>query len=193
MKLCHEYGTEELASPNSDSYPKSTLVSNLTYTQALILLGIPEEEREEFIENHDVESMTKLELQQAVKDRDQAIQEKKDLQKNLDVKNSEITQLTAQTKSLEEQMNQCQAEKVQSSISKADEQFTIHRDVILNAWKELSQILSTLNKIDPKIKETYREQLHTMLQNLTKRMEVWPPIVTTNLSIKPTPGVKSSN
>jgi len=51
-------------------------VTNLTYTQALILLGIPEEERDEFIAEHDVESMTKLELQQAVKDRDQAIQEK---------------------------------------------------------------------------------------------------------------------
>ena len=56
-------------------------MTNLTNTQALILLRIPEEERDEFIAEHDVESMTKLELQQAVKDRDQAIQEKKDLQK----------------------------------------------------------------------------------------------------------------
>jgi len=101
MKLCQEYGTEQLALPDSGSNPKSTLVSILTYPQALILLGIPEEEREEFIEKHDVESMTKSELQQAVKDRDQAIQEKKDLQKDLDVKSSEITQLSAQAKSLE--------------------------------------------------------------------------------------------
>ena len=33
-------------------------MTNLTYTQALILLGIPEEERDEFIAEHDVESMT---------------------------------------------------------------------------------------------------------------------------------------
>jgi len=57
-----------LASPDSDGNPNSSLVTNLTYTQALILLGIPEEERDEFIAEHDVESMTKLELQQAVKD-----------------------------------------------------------------------------------------------------------------------------
>ncbi|EGW37931.1 hypothetical protein DOT_4197 [Desulfosporosinus sp. OT] len=37
-------------------------MANLTYTQALILLGIPEEERDEFIVEHDVESMTKLEF-----------------------------------------------------------------------------------------------------------------------------------
>ena len=39
---------------------------------ALILLGISKEEREEFIAEHDVESMTRVECQQAVKDRDQA-------------------------------------------------------------------------------------------------------------------------
>jgi len=38
--------------------------------------------------------MTKLELQQAVKDRVQAILEKKDLLKDLDLKSSEIAQLT---------------------------------------------------------------------------------------------------
>jgi|GEM_PF-3543427 len=61
----------DLGKQDSDGNPNSSLVTNLTYTQALILLGIPEEERDEFIAEHDVESMTKLELQQAVKDRDQ--------------------------------------------------------------------------------------------------------------------------
>ncbi|KJS89380.1 MAG: hypothetical protein JL57_07700 [Desulfosporosinus sp. BICA1-9] len=73
MQFCEKYGTKLLASSDSDGHPDSSLVTNLTYNQALILLGIPEEEREEFIAEHDVESMTKLELQQAVKDRDQAI------------------------------------------------------------------------------------------------------------------------
>jgi len=70
-------------------------VTNLTYTQ-LILLGILEEEREEFIAEHDVERMTRVELQQAVWDRDQAIQEKKDLQNNLDLKSRGNNQLTTQ-------------------------------------------------------------------------------------------------
>ncbi|ODA40902.1 Protein export cytoplasm protein SecA ATPase RNA helicase [Desulfosporosinus sp. BG] len=33
--------------------PNSSLVTNLTYTQALILHGIPEEERDEFSVEHD--------------------------------------------------------------------------------------------------------------------------------------------
>ncbi len=40
MQLWEEYGTKLLASPDSDSQPDSSLVTNLTYTQALILLGI---------------------------------------------------------------------------------------------------------------------------------------------------------
>ncbi|KUO71174.1 MAG: hypothetical protein APF81_20980 [Desulfosporosinus sp. BRH_c37] len=56
------------------------------------------------IAEHDVKSMTKLELQQAVKDREQAIQEKKDFQKDLNLKSSKIAQLTTQAKSLEKQV-----------------------------------------------------------------------------------------
>ncbi|TGE37143.1 DUF3102 domain-containing protein [Desulfosporosinus fructosivorans] len=45
---------------------------NMTYSQALILLAVPEEEREQFIAEMDIENMSVRELQKAVKDRDQA-------------------------------------------------------------------------------------------------------------------------
>jgi len=54
MQLCEEYGTKLFASPDSNGHPDSSLVTNLIYTQALILLGIPGKEREEFIGEHDV-------------------------------------------------------------------------------------------------------------------------------------------
>ncbi|EGW40236.1 hypothetical protein DOT_1881 [Desulfosporosinus sp. OT] len=110
MQLWDEYGTKLLASPDTYSHPDSSPVTNLTYTQALILLRIPEEELEEFIAERDMKSMTHLELQQALKDRDQAIQEKKDLQKDLTLKSRELAQLTTQTQSLEQQVNRLQAE-----------------------------------------------------------------------------------
>ncbi|HWQ43303.1 MAG TPA: DUF3102 domain-containing protein [Desulfosporosinus sp.] len=40
MQLCEEYEMKLLASPDSDGKPNSSLVTNLTYSQALILLGI---------------------------------------------------------------------------------------------------------------------------------------------------------
>ncbi len=40
-------------------------------------MGLPEEEREEFIAHHDIPGMTKQELQQALKDRDEAKEKKR--------------------------------------------------------------------------------------------------------------------
>ncbi|KUO63544.1 MAG: preprotein translocase subunit SecA [Gracilibacter sp. BRH_c7a] len=97
IKLYEEYGPKFL---DGFDRSKSTLVSNLTYTQALLLLGLPEEERKEFIAQNDVGSMTKQELQQALKDRDQAnqakdqvLQENQALKKGLETIDSTIAQL----------------------------------------------------------------------------------------------------
>lgn len=45
---------------------------NLTYSKALALLEVPAEEREAFVEEHDVEGMSTRELQAAIKERDEA-------------------------------------------------------------------------------------------------------------------------
>lgn len=73
MKIYEEYGSKF---PEGSDGSNEKPVSDLTYTQVLLLVGLPEEEREEFIEQNDVGSMTKQELQQALKDRDQANQAK---------------------------------------------------------------------------------------------------------------------
>lgn len=54
-------------------------LQNLNYSQALILLGVPEEERAQFLDELDVESMSVRELKKAVQERDQALQEKASL------------------------------------------------------------------------------------------------------------------
>nr|WP_242833708.1 DUF3102 domain-containing protein [Desulfosporosinus youngiae] len=38
VQFLEEYGTKRLASTDSDGNPNSSLVTNLTYTQALILI-----------------------------------------------------------------------------------------------------------------------------------------------------------
>lgn len=45
---------------------------NLTYSKALALLEVPAEEREAFVEEHDVEGMSTRELQAVIKERDEA-------------------------------------------------------------------------------------------------------------------------
>ncbi|HWQ41354.1 MAG TPA: DUF3102 domain-containing protein [Desulfosporosinus sp.] len=149
-----------MASPDSDGNPNSSLVTNLTYTQALILLGIPEEDRDEFIAEHDIESMTKLELQQAVKDRDQAIQEKKDLQKDLDLKSSEITQLSTQAKSLEKQVKDYQS-KYSAELEKVTSK---QRE--LEAAKEEIPSARTIAELEKKLKTAETKSSGTIMNDL---------------------------
>ncbi len=97
MKLYEEYGTSFL---DGQGMSNCAPVRNLTYTQALLLLGLPEEEREEFLAQNDVPGMTKQELQQALKDRDlakqaeeRAFQENQVLKKGLELIGSTLTEI----------------------------------------------------------------------------------------------------
>lgn len=116
------YGDKQPAALNAGE--QTQRLPNMTYSQALILLGVPEEEREQFIAEMDIENMSVRELQKAVKDRDQALQEreqafqdrdralqeKADLQKALDGEKGKNTQLTMERESLEQDVEKKQLE-----------------------------------------------------------------------------------
>ena len=105
MLVFDAYGDKQPAALNAGA-PTQQL-PNMNYSQALILLGVPEEEREQFIAEIDIENMSVRELQKAVKDRDQALQdrdralqEKTDLQEALDGEKGKNTQLTKERDNL---------------------------------------------------------------------------------------------
>lgn len=62
MKLFREYGDK----------PNSQALGNLPYTKMVRLLAVPEEEREEFAIEHDVEHLSSRELEKAIKERNAA-------------------------------------------------------------------------------------------------------------------------
>lgn len=77
IKLYNEYGdTANLQS-----------LGNLTYTKAVKLLSLPGETRQEFVETHDVESMSSRELDQAIKAQKRAEDESRRLREQ----NAELT------------------------------------------------------------------------------------------------------
>ncbi|UWG96469.1 DUF3102 domain-containing protein [Dehalobacter sp. DCM] len=81
IQIFEEYGAKLLVSSEDQEMSDSSPVTNLTYTQALIILGLPEEERDEFIAENDTGNMSNQQLQQAVYLRNQELAEKEDLQK----------------------------------------------------------------------------------------------------------------
>lgn len=71
MRVFREYGDNQQSL--FGAAPKSQMFGNLTYSKALRLLAIPDEdEREQFVAEHDVESMSTRELAEAIKARDEA-------------------------------------------------------------------------------------------------------------------------
>jgi chromosome segregation ATPase len=87
MKIFNEYGSEQLTLLGNNA--KSQALGNLSYTQAVVLLALPEEEREKFVNDHDIDNMSTRELQQTIKERDEALKKFEDVKKAAAEKNEE--------------------------------------------------------------------------------------------------------
>ncbi|WP_415535807.1 DUF3102 domain-containing protein [Dehalobacter sp. 4CP] len=94
MQIFDEYGAKLLVSSEDQEMSDSSPVTNLTYTQALILLGLPEDQRDAFIAENDAGSMSKQQLQQAVYVRSQELAGKEDLQKVCAEQKDKISKLS---------------------------------------------------------------------------------------------------
>lgn len=70
MRIFDAYGSSQMSLFGPEA--KSQTLGNLPYTKALRLLAIPEDEREEFVETHNVEDMSTRELDRLIKELDTA-------------------------------------------------------------------------------------------------------------------------
>lgn len=72
MKIFEAYGSKQLslfgAELNSETF------TNLSYSQALKLLAIPDEERESFVKENDIENKSVREIDRLIKERDEALE-----------------------------------------------------------------------------------------------------------------------
>ncbi|HWQ72920.1 MAG TPA: DUF3102 domain-containing protein [Desulfitobacteriaceae bacterium] len=123
MRVFDAYGTQQPAALNAGA-PAQRL-PDMNYSQALILLGVPEEEREQFIAEMDIENMSVREMQKAVKEREQALQEREEalqerdraeqekagLRKALDDEKDKTTRLTGNYDNLKKKANELQKSK----------------------------------------------------------------------------------
>ncbi|MEA5022065.1 Protein of unknown function (DUF3102) [Desulfitobacterium sp. LBE] len=101
IRLFEEYGSQQPDLPDWQALAK------LTYTQGIILLGVPEEERAQLIAELDLENLSTRELQKAVQERnqaaaerDRAVEEKADLQQALTDQEEQLTNLSGERDNL---------------------------------------------------------------------------------------------
>ncbi len=170
MQIYREFGPKPASRPGGLLNPQP--VADLGFTQAVILLGIPAEEREKFMACHDVENMSKRELQEAVREKRQ-------------VEPIPVLKRTGKPKTLRPvpapATTASAAAKANPESAKYDEQFALHRTSLLSAFEEMQKTLVAQNRIDPAGKEVNREKALELLTNLAAQMKEYPPKIKTNL------------
>lgn len=155
MKLYKEYGSEQLS-----VFGNSQAIMNLRPTQALELLRLPEEQREEFVQTHDVENLSTRQLHQEIQEElDKALEKQEELEKELADANTDMDALREDLEAAEET-----ARKAQEEITRLEGEVERHR-------QERDAECAKVEKLQPKLEKAKanekaaKEQLKKLQEN----------------------------
>ena len=155
MLVFDAYGDKQPAALNAGA--QTQRLPNMNYSQALILLAVPEEEREQFIAEMDIENMSVRELQKTVKDRDQALQDREHVEK----KQLEYDKLKEKTgyKSIQRMNNNLTAAYNKVAANK----IAFLYENLDKAFKELAYEMTKFASIDPDVHAAYKKMVNDFL------------------------------
>lgn len=161
MRLYERYGSDQRSL--FGSFAETETFGNLTYTKALALLQVPEEDLEEFVEVNDIENMSTRELQQAIKERNEAVDAKNAAIQERDESLQEITNLTEQVEQKNADIDRMIKEtaKVGDKLTAKDREIEKLKADVAAANKKAADAKADLKKAkeNPDIPAAMMEQL----------------------------------
>lgn len=191
MRIFEEYGSTQITLLSNNS--NSQALANLSYTQAVALLGISEVEREIFVKENDIDNMTTRELQKAIKERDRIQKEKEELEEKLKEAEEEVTAERENFKTVDqsykilEKVNHEQHEKseqlkkeleeTKEKLSKAQEKGNgeeVQRlqDVLNQTENELANSQERIEDLERQLKEKPVEvNAETIIEKIPEEVE----------------------
>lgn len=160
MKIYKEYGTGQ--DSLFDGFANSQTFANLNYTQALALLSVPAEEREQFAVENDIENKSTREIQELIRQRDEsreALEEAEEAvidannqkiaaERKLDAMESRVKEAEAEAESRLKIADDLQAaltkakdarKKAEEQLKKAKENLVISDDQMAKIRKEAEE------------------------------------------------------
>ncbi len=156
MKIFEEYGSDQITL--LDDNLKSQAFGNLNYSQAVLLLGLPSDEREKFVEENKVDEMSTRELKKAIADLKKANKEKDNALKERDEAIERLNELEESNRILEETFNEGAEERntlekrVQELEKEIEEVKSIEQVPTVNVdWEEITAEVQ--EKMDKLIEE----------------------------------------
>jgi myosin heavy subunit len=158
MKIFDEYGANQLSLFGSDA--KSQALGNLSYTQAVALLGVPEEQREQFIEENDIDTMSTRELQVVIKEKQRLEQELKESKEKEEKERQEKDKLNKSLEKLEIQSKDHAliVERLKNQIEEAktdddDEETAKLQDSLEKSKTDLETSLKRIKELEDDLKK----------------------------------------
>lgn len=140
----------------SQSGSNSQALANLSYTQIVRLLALPDEELNEFAETHDVKNMSTRQLEQAIRERDDA---RKELEKaKTDADAAKTTARDAEQRLLDLQNQAAAAKSSEGAWKQEIDKLNAKLNKATAAEKKAKKKLDDLKK-NPVVPDSLREQL----------------------------------
>lgn len=171
MKIFEEYGSDQITL--LDNNLKSQAFGNLNYSQAVLLLGLPSDDREKFVEENKVDEMSTRELKKAIddlkkankekdnalKERDEAIEKLSALEESNRILEETFNEGAEERKSLEEKVKKLEKEIEEVKTSKPVETVNVDwEEITAEVQEKMDQLIEEKEAAERKIKELESKQ-----------------------------------
>lgn len=163
MRIYKEYGDDQI---NLLGSSKSQTFKNLSYSQAIALFALPAEEREDFVKENNVEDMSARQLQDAIKEREEAEaarvaaeNRQKGTEKLLEKANDDKDRL-------EQALKKSDEDKATAEKNAADE-IKVLQDQLAQAAKPATPSPEEVKKLRAEIRKKVEEEYQKKEQQLT--------------------------
>lgn len=191
MRLYEEYG--HLLLNSTENNLNFQTFGNLTYSQAVLLLGLPEEKREEFVTQNNVANMTARQLNQVVKEEKAptSVKEQQPLDEHQADRQPPPLPTTQASGNIEIQYVRRTATPRQENIPKIaptpshivvyEEKCIACCKIIADTFQELLTALGQLSRLDPHTKEKCSRSAAQLAKYMVERLKEWPPVAGSNM------------
>ena len=155
MQIFKAYGSAQVSLFGAEL--NSPTWANLSYSQALSLLAVPEDERETFAKENHIEDLSSRELDRLTKERDEAVRKAEEAEDKLKETVDDARELNQQKRAAEADLEERlkELERAQAAAEKLREDLRKAKD----AEKEAKEELKALKDQPPEIPQELRDKL----------------------------------
>jgi len=146
MKIFQEYGADQITMLEERN-TKHPIYDRLTYSKAIALMAIPEEERPEYIETHPIDDLSVRELKEAIRSKEESEDRAKGAEQQAAAFQKKIDDLVLKNLDLK-----ATASKVDEAVKKAVEKEKS------DAEKKLKSLESEVKKLEKALEEVQAKQ-----------------------------------